>query len=232
MIRAVAGQVQEERAAAAGFRARLSSRLETLRAQIAAAIEEEYSWRRPALWLPVAAGAGAILALTSDKEPSLLAAFVVLALFSGLAFAVRENRAAFAAAACLAAVSAGFVAQGLRVWRVAAPVLTRPMTSEITGFVEQVDLRRSGARFTLRLTSAQYLGDEAMPYRVRLTVGRTPDFRAGAHIALKARLMPPARAARPAGYDVARDAYFMRIGAVGNALGRIQALEPPEPAPL
>ena len=31
-------------------------------------------------------------------------------------------------------------------------------------------------------------------------------------IALKARLMPPSRAALPGGYDFARDAYFMRIG--------------------
>ncbi|MFT4098383.1 MAG: ComEC/Rec2 family competence protein, partial [Rhodoblastus sp.] len=129
-------------------------------------------------------------------------------------------------------VAAGFVAQGWRAARVAAPVVTRPQIVELTGFVEQVDLRRAGARFVLRLTSAQGLEDGVMPFRVRLTTNREPDFEAGAHIALKARLLPPARAALPGGYDFARDAYFMRLGAVGSALGRIEALAPPEPAPL
>lgn len=214
------------------MRARLAAFLEILRGKWLAAVEEEYAYRRPALWLPVAAGAGAILSLTADREPSLLAAAIATILLSALAWLLRARRALFAAAAMLAAVAAGFVAQGVRTWRVAAPVIARPMTMEITGFVEQVDLRRTGARFTLRLTSAQYLDTGSVPHRVRLTTNRAPDFEAGAHIALKARLMPPSRAALPGGYDFARDAYFMRIGGVGNALGRIEALEPPEPAPL
>ena len=36
----------------------------------------------------------------------------------------------------------------------------------------------------------------------------------------------------PGGYDFARDAYFARIGGVGNALGRIETMPPPDPAPL
>ena len=99
--------------------------------------------------------------------------------------------------------------------------------------VEEVaHLRRVGARFVLRLTSAQELDNDAIPYRVRLTTNRTPDFEAGAHVALKARLLPPARAALPGGYDFARDAYFARLGGVGNALGRIEKMEPPDPPPL
>src|SRR6185312_9152422 len=49
---------------------------------------------------------------------------------------------------------------------------------------------------------------------------------------LKARLLPPPRAAAPGGYDFARDAFFARIGAVGNVLGVIAAARPPAPAPL
>lgn len=232
MAKVAVGQAHEEREAATGFGARLAALLQALRERFAAAIEEEYAYRRPSLWLPVAAGAGAILSLTADREPSLAASFVALALLSALAFMTRARRGVFAVAVLFAAIAAGLVAQGVRTWRVAAPVVARPMTMEITGFVEQVDLRRSGARFTVRLTSAQNLDNAAMPFRVRLTTNRAPDFEAGAHIALKARLMPPARAALPGGYDFARDAYFMRIGAVGNALGRIERLEPPEPAPL
>ncbi len=232
MAKAAVGHAQEEREAVEGFRARLAVRLQAAYAKFAAAWEEERAYRRASLWLPVAAGAGAILSLTADREPSLLAACVALAFLSALAYVLRAHRAAFAIAIVFAALAAGIVAQGLRTWRVAAPVVTRPMSVEITGFVEQVDLRRTGARFTVRLTSAQYLDDASMPYRVRLTTNRAPEFEAGAHIALKARLMPPARAALPGGYDFARDAFFMRIGAVGNALGRVEAIEPPEPAPL
>ena len=232
MAKTAVGHAHEERESVDGMRARLAAFLEILRGKWLAAVEEEYAYRRPALWLPVAAGAGAILSLTADREPSLLAAAIATILLSALAWLLRARRALFAAAAMLAAVAAGFVAQGVRTWRVAAPVIARPMTMEITGFVEQVDLRRTGARFTLRLTSAQYLDTGSVPHRVRLTTNRAPDFEAGAHIALKARLMPPSRAALPGGYDFARDAYFMRIGGVGNALGRIEALEPPEPAPL
>lgn len=232
MAKTAVGHAHEVRETVDGFRARLAALGERLRDRIAAAVEEEYAYRRPSLWLPVAAGAGAIFSLTADQEPSLVAAFIAMLLFSALAWLVRARRALFAAVAMLAAIAAGFVAQGVRTWRVAAPVIARPMTMEITGFVEQVDLRRTGARFTMRLTSAQYLETGSMPHRVRLTTNRAPDFEAGAHIALKARLMPPSRAALPGGYDFARDAYFMRIGGVGNALGRIEALEPPEPAPL
>ncbi len=48
-------------------------------------------------------------------------------------------------------------------------------------------------------------------------------------MSLKARLLPPSRAAEPGGYDFARDAWFARIGAVGSVLGDIDAAEPPEP---
>ena len=165
MAKVAVGQAREEREALSGFRARLAALAQALREKLAAAIEEEYAYRRPALWLPVAAGAGAILSLTADREPSLLAALIALALFGALAFLTRARRAVFAIVVAFAAVAAGFVAQGLRTWRVAAPVVARPMTVEITGFVEQVDLRRSGARFTVRLTSAQNLDSAAMPFR-------------------------------------------------------------------
>jgi hypothetical protein len=36
----------------------------------------------------------------------------------------------------------------------------------------------------------------------------------------------------PGGYDFALDAYFAGIGAVGSALGRIETIAPPDPAPI
>ena len=71
-------------------------------------------------------------------------------------------------------------------------------------------------------------GADALP-RPRLTTRRTPPFEAGTYVELKARLLPPSRAAQPGGYDFARDAWFARIGAVGSVLGRIEEAEAPEP---
>jgi competence protein ComEC len=46
-------------------------------------------------------------------------------------------------------------------------------------------------------------------------------------VSLKARLLPPARASLPGGYDFARDAWFAQLGAVGNVLGRIEVVAAP-----
>ena len=114
MAKTAVGHAHEVRETVDGFRARLTALGERLRDRIAAAVEEEYAYRRPSLWLPVAAGAGAIFSLTADQEPSLPAAFIAMLLFSALAWLVRARRALFAAAAMLAAIAAGFVAQGVR----------------------------------------------------------------------------------------------------------------------
>jgi competence protein ComEC len=45
-------------------------------------------------------------------------------------------------------------------------------------------------------------------------------------------LLPTPEAARPGGYDFARDAYFQGIGAVGSLVGAITVREPPAPPPL
>jgi competence protein ComEC len=59
------------------------------------------------------------------------------------------------------------------------------------------------------------------------------DFRrSGTFVQMKARLLPPSRAAQPGGYDFARDAWFARIGAVGNVLGTLDRAEAPEPPDL
>ena len=156
----------------------------------------------------------------------------MLAALSALALAARRHARAHLLFLALAFIAAGFCAGALRTARVAAPVATRVGVGELTGFIEEVDLRRAGARFLMRVASAEGLPDGVVPARVRLTTRGEPMFAAGDFVALKARLMPPARAALPGGYDFARDAWFARIGAVGNALGRVEIMAPPDPAPL
>ena len=203
------------------------------RAVFAAAVEKEVALRRPFLWTPVAAGAaGALLYFSADHEPSLAFALALFAAFALGAFRARETPRFFAPLLLLACVSGGFFSACWRAARVDAPILPRIGIGFLTGFVEEVDLRRAGARFVLRVASAEGLPGDAAPARVRLTTRGEPNFKAGDFIALKARLLPPAHASLPGGYDFARDAFFLGLGAVGSALGRVEVMPPPDPAPL
>ncbi|PPD44627.1 MAG: competence protein ComEC [Methylocystis sp.] len=211
---------------------RLAPRGRKLASLFAAAYTQEVELRRPFLWLAVAAGAGVILYFCAEREPPLALCIGALAAAALLAFLVRGHSRAHALFLAAAFVAAGFASAAWRSARVAAPVVPRVGVGELTGFVEEIDLRPAGARFILRVASAQGFPGDVFPARVRLTTRGEPAFAAGDFIALKARLMPPARAALPGGYDFARDAYFARLGGVGNALGRIETMPPPDPAPL
>ena len=135
---------------------------------IKAAIEIEAAERRLFLWLPVAAGAGVVLYFGADREPSLWYAALLTALASGLAVLLRRWRAPYAAALALAALAAGFLSATLRSHMLAAPVLDRVRVLKLTGTIEEMDLRRLGARFVLRVSEAQGLRPEETPYQIGL----------------------------------------------------------------
>jgi hypothetical protein len=63
---------------------------------------------------------------------------------------------------------------------------------------EEMDFRRNGARFLLRVHSAEGLAPEQTPFRIRLSMRRAPPFEAGTYVSLKARLLPPPARAFPA----------------------------------
>lgn len=197
-------------------------------ARVKIALEEEWALRRPFLWLPVAAGAGAIFYLLAATEPLLWVVGPFTVNCAALAYVARERRGLFVLLVGLAALGAGEFSGGWRAARVGAPVLDRIFVGELAGFVEEVDDRVQGARFLLRLTEAQGLAPEKTPWRVRLTSRGVPAFAAGDFVVVKARLLPPPRASLPGGYDFARDAFFARIGAVGSALVAPEAVPPPE----
>lgn len=227
MSRAAAQEESKRRGVVAALRPRAQGVLAALRA----ALDEELALRRPFLWLAVASGAGVVLYFAADREPSLIACGVALTVAALLAFVTRRHARAHALFLVAAFICAGFASATWRAARVHAPVLPRAGVGELTGFVEEVDLRRAGARFILRVASAEGLPGDVVPKRVRLTTRGEPGFAAGDFIALKARLLPPAQAALPGGYDFARDAYFAGLGGVGNALGRIEIMPPPDSAP-
>ncbi len=202
-----------------------------LRAMLSRAIAREVEERRLFLWVPVAAIGGVCLNMSADREPVLwLPALLTLA-FGALAFASRRRRLPFALLVGACAVCAGFLSMGLRTARVGAPVLDHVRVVKLRGFIEEMDIRRVGARFILRVEDAGDMPAGVAPRRVRVTTRKTPDVAAGDYVALTARLLPPSHASLPGGYDFARDAYFAGIGAVGSTLGAVAAVPPPTDAP-
>ena len=220
------------RTVAAGGGNRLAPRARHIVGLYRAALAEETALRRPFLWRAVAAGAGVTLYFAAAREPSLMLCVALLCVSVLLAFLTRTHLRAQALFLALSFIALGFTCGAWRTARVMAPIVSRIGIGELTGFVEEIDPRRNGARFILRVASAEGLPEDVTPARVRLTMRDDPAFTAGDFIALKARLMPPARAALPGGYDFARDAFFARIGGVGSTLGKIDIMPPPDPAPL
>ncbi len=185
----------------------------------------EVDSRRMFLWIPVAAGAGVVIYLTADHEPSLMLIGFLALSASLCAYFSRNHLVLYGIMVAFAAVFAGMFSAGFRNYRVAAPVLDRARIVALTGFVEQIDLRNEGARLVLRVESAEGLTLQTTPYRIRVSTRKTPNYQAGDYVALKARLLPPSHASIPGGYDFARDAFFARIGAVGSTLGQVKQLE-------
>lgn len=210
-----------------GRAGRFAIGLASLSRSVEEAFETEVALRRPFLWLPIAAGAGAVAYLCADRDPSLWLVVPATLVFGSLAWKVREHRIPFFFFCGLCAFFMGQLSAAWRVAWVAAPVIDRVTIATLAGFVEQMDFRREGARFVLRIHEAEGLAPDRTPVRVRLTMRRTPPFEAGTFVRLKGRLLPPARASLPGGYDFARDAYFARLGAVGSVLGKVEVVQPP-----
>jgi competence protein ComEC len=178
-----------------------------------------------ALWLPVALGSG-IVAWTALPSASAWGGYVAVMLglaVIGWLFGGRHGLAARALMVGSLLSAAGCALIWWKAERVAAPVLARPAVVAFAAQVVSVEAlpARENIRFVLRP-----LASAGLPPQVRVSVD--DDRRgvraivAGDWVRLRARLMPPPRAALPGGYDFSRRAWFDRIGAVGTALGGIE----------
>ena len=203
--------------------------LGAVRGALRDAIEQEVEHRRLFLWFPVLIGAGVVLYFVADREPYLPLVIGATLASAALAVLARRHRRLFVCLVATGALFGGMAAAGWRTARLTAPVLDRIRIVSVQGYIEEMDFRREGARFILRVSATDGLDPARTPYRIRLTTRRTPNVEAGAFVEMKARLLPPSRAAQPGGYDFARDAWFAQIGAVGNVLGAIDTAEAPEP---
>ena len=221
-----AGTAVAKGMAPARFGLRLAGFAAAVRRSFQHAIEIEIAERRFFLWLPVAAGAGVIaLSRRRPRAVALVCGPCRIRLRCARDRAASASRRAKHSAAPLLLLSWDLSASW-RTTRVAAPVIDHISVASLEGMIEEMDFRQSGARFLLRVDKAEGFAPQATPYRVRLTLRRTPPFEAGTYVRLKARLLPPAQESLPGGYDFARDAWFARIGAVGNVLGRIEVIAP------
>ncbi len=179
------------------------------------------------LWLPILFGGG-ITAWFLLPNAAAWSGFIVLclaiALFGLTAGHGRRTGQVLWVSGFLLAAGCGLIWAKSQ-W-VAAPVLARPVVESFTAHVERRDALP--ARDMVRLV-VQPVDRVDLPPRFRVNVrsADVPDgASAGAIIALKARLVPPAPPALPGGYDFARRAWFDRIGATGTALGKVEVVRP------
>lgn len=218
-------------AADGAWRLRLGLVFEIWRERFAAALALETERRSWFNWLPVAFGLGIGAYFVADREPLWWGPAFAASVLALAAFAARRHPRRQGLLVALTAAALGLWAAQLRTERVKAPALDRITIGALTGFVESLEERAADMRVVLHVTGFAGLTQEAMPARVRITM-RKAALDPGQHVRLTARLMPPPEAARPGGYDFARDAFFRGIGAVGSGLGVVELTPAPGPAPL
>ena len=204
-----------------------------LRDWLGGCLAQEAAQRRLFPWLAVAFGAGILVFFgLAEGAPALWAPLGAAALCLAPLRWLGGRPVALALLLALAAGWLGFAAAAWRVARVSAPVLARTTIAPLSGIIESIEEREEGARLVVVVSRFGTLAPEAMPRRVRVSFRKAPPLRPGDGIEATARLLPPPEAARPGGYDFARDAWFRGIGAVGSLTGRIAVKPPAEQPPL
>ncbi len=107
--------------------------------------------------------------------------------------------------------------------RVAAPVLSRPQVTHLTGRVAGLDWGSKGLRVILDQVRSGSLPDP--PARVRILVQKGAEgLRVGQGVGLTAQLMPPPGPAAPGDNDFGRAAFLAGIGATGFSYGAPQSV--------
>ncbi|HEX7875386.1 MAG TPA: ComEC/Rec2 family competence protein [Sphingobium sp.] len=192
----------------------MEQRLETEREQLA-------------LWVPVAIGAGiaAWFVLPNRLEwLSFCCASLGLASAAMVLPGGGRVRQAIAVAGLLACAGCLLIWAKAAMW--GSPPLPRATFVEMTGEVQAVSPvpAQQMSRVLIRP-----IGAPALPSLIRVnmaTADAPQGMGEGAIVRFRARLMPPATASLPGGYDFARRAYFQGIGATGRALKPITLLRP------
>lgn len=185
----------------------------------------EYQRDQLPLWLPVAFGTGAAAWFALPTRDGWIgwliacAALIVAALAVPMGGRLRRMLLVAGIAAAL-----GLCGAWWRATAVAAPVLGRPVVTEVTGQVESVEIQAAKERYRVTLLPQNA---PTLPPRIRVTVATadaSQNLAAGDMLALRARLVGPPSASIPGSYDFSRTAWFMRLGATGKAIGKVKRL--------
>ena len=183
------------------------------------------------LWCAVGLGTGIGLWFWLDGPTQWTSLLCIAAGASLLGFLVVPGRSgpALGWLGLLIAVGTALV-WGRAEW-VTAPRLGRPAIAQFEATVLIAEPRVADGK--LRLTLAPHT--PSLPPRVRVTLDldKAPaGLNDGADVRLRARLAPPPPMALPGEHDFARDAWFLRLGAVGKALGGVAVLKAAVPSGL
>ena len=189
---------------------------------LGATFEREMEAGRGFLWLPVLLSLGIPAYFALPAEPSLGALALATLAPALLVWRLRRRVVAFRVAVALAAVLAGVTLATLRTTLVAAPVLARETTAELSGWVAAREASaRGGTRLRLAVHAIEGLPPERTPPSVRVTVRAGGDeIGVGDAVTMLARLRPPGGPVMPGGFDFARADFYAGIGASGFAYGR------------
>jgi competence protein ComEC len=162
----------------------------------------------PGVWAYGAAGGILALGLGMMRHP--------LALMPGLG---------------MAAGAAGYLACGLRILIVAAPMLSQPYYGPVTGRIIEIDRSSSDAlRLTLDRVVLLDHGPETLPEKVRISLrGADQVFEPGSVVMVTARIAAPEGAVEPGGFDFRRMAWFQGLGALGYTANPVVVWAEPGP---
>ncbi|OUR77004.1 hypothetical protein A9Q83_12305 [Alphaproteobacteria bacterium 46_93_T64] len=173
------------------------------------------------IWSPVLFGIGVSIYFALTWEPAIV--WLLLPVFCVMCVLVSMhiNRIAIILPLLiLTIITLGFITPILRNLIVAAPVLQKRVTTDLSGLVLEMS---SGAKKQRILLGNLEIASSKAPSlkKIRLTVRTGADhISPGQHVRVKAVLLPPPPPAYPGAYDFQRDFYFKSIGATGYALSK------------
>lgn len=180
------------------------------------------------LWLPVllAVGIGGYFSL--PFEPGIAATLIVSLFLLVLALVPGWFNGRIVIPVIIVMLVSGFALAKLRTEMVRAPVLGKEKGFyELEGQIERIVLLPGGEkRLYLGNLSIRGVSQEHTPERIRLT-SRMNDgpLAVGMRIRLKALLRPPPGPVQPGGFDFSRQAWFLRLGAVGFAISKASVVK-------
>ncbi len=174
------------------------------------------------LWAPVALGTGIVCYFLLPWAEQRLAVGVFAAAVGMVGLAARGIVARVLGWGGLL-VALGLGTAHYRAASVAAPILHSKFLGQLSGTVTGVEIRsgRGQLRFTMRPDNLE------LPPQVRISLKSSPTsvpppgIVPGAHVSLRAALNPPAGPSYPGGYDFARRAWFLQLGATGYPMGPV-----------